>query len=116
MQHQINIADRRGSSSKRGYDRQWYDWLHGCFLRGSDLDVRTTPGALALAARYRCAVCGSRRNLEYDHIRPLREGGARLDAKNVQPLCRRCHAAKTALEQRSASPMARELDAAPLTF
>jgi 5-methylcytosine-specific restriction endonuclease McrA len=33
---------------------------------------------------------------ELDHIRPLNEGGERLDPANVQPLCKDCHTLKTA--------------------
>lgn len=31
-----------------------------------------------------------------DHIRPIREGGARLDIENLQSLCRACHNKKHA--------------------
>jgi len=30
-----------------------------------------------------------------DHIVPLRAGGARLNARNLQTMCRPCHAQKT---------------------
>lgn len=47
---------------------------------------------------YRCRQCGivpeRLRDLEVDHIVPLRNGGARLDLSNLQTLCRRCHKAK----------------------
>ncbi|MFD1141853.1 HNH endonuclease signature motif containing protein [Larkinella insperata] len=33
-----------------------------------------------------------------DHIKPIRLGGAPLDADNCQPLCDRCHAKKSARE------------------
>ncbi len=33
---------------------------------------------------------------EVDHIKPLREGGARLDQINLQALCKPCHSRKTA--------------------
>jgi 5-methylcytosine-specific restriction protein A len=36
--------------------------------------------------------------VEVDHIVPIREGGARLDANNLQPLCHTCHSRKTMLE------------------
>lgn len=46
-------------------------------------------------ARGRCANCGKRRKLEYDHIVPLARGG-RHDAKNLQMLCRPCNVEKHA--------------------
>lgn len=33
-----------------------------------------------------------------DHIIPIAKGGAELDAKNIQTLCRSCHDAKSATE------------------
>jgi 5-methylcytosine-specific restriction protein A len=33
-----------------------------------------------------------------DHIRPIKEGGARLDPENLQPLCHSCHNRKRAQE------------------
>jgi len=35
-----------------------------------------------------------------DHIKPLSAGGERLSDANVQWLCRDCHAAKTAEDER----------------
>ena len=51
-----------------------------------------------------CAECqrnGKMRSMEdVDHIVPLSRGGAPLDPKNLQSLCRKCHLAKTAAESR----------------
>lgn len=33
-----------------------------------------------------------------DHIEPIRQGGAALDARNLQSLCGPCHSGKTAIE------------------
>lgn len=74
--------DARLNPSKRGYDWNWtrlsrayrkiYPLCRIC------LDIgKPTPGALV------------------DHIIPLDEGGERLDEKNMQTLCRPCHAKKT---------------------
>jgi 5-methylcytosine-specific restriction protein A len=41
---------------------------------------------------------------ELDHRVPLSQGGARLDPANLQPLCRVCHARKTANENETARP------------
>ena len=38
--------------------------------------------------------------MEVDHIRPLRAGGKVYDPDNLQVLCRDCHIAKTAGENR----------------
>jgi len=37
---------------------------------------------------------------EIDHVTPLRDGGARLELSNLQPLCQRCHQRKTNREKR----------------
>ncbi|WP_082482252.1 HNH endonuclease [Flavobacterium sp. Leaf359] len=34
-----------------------------------------------------------------DHIIPISRGGAELDDKNLQPLCKRCHDSKSARER-----------------
>jgi 5-methylcytosine-specific restriction endonuclease McrA len=39
---------------------------------------------------------------EVDHIIPLRALGARLDERNLQPLCKRHHSKKTRRENPSA--------------
>lgn len=47
---------------------------------------------------YRCVQCGRAGRLECDHIRPIKDGGARFDLANLQTLCRDCHFRKTAKE------------------
>lgn len=37
----------------------------------------------------KCAVCGAKQNLHFDHILPHSKGGSSSDAKNVQLLCAR---------------------------
>lgn len=61
--------------------------------------------AMALAVgNYHCAKCGvkGRRTpqsqgpmLVVDHIKEIKDGGAKLDQDNLQVLCARCHAKKT---------------------
>jgi hypothetical protein len=41
----------------------------------------------------RCARCGSREKLEYDHIIPVAEGGGNTE-RNIELLCERCNRAK----------------------
>ncbi len=65
--------------------------------------VRRRAAAWARVRRARlavdplCSACGAPAS-EVDHIVPLAAGGAELDPANLQPLCRRCHAAKTSAE------------------
>jgi hypothetical protein len=37
----------------------------------------------------KCSRCGSRENLEYDHIIPISKGGSNT-ARNIELLCERC--------------------------
>lgn len=79
--------ERRGSSRQRGYDGRWER-------------VR----AMHLAAEPLCRLCAARGRVTpavlVDHIVPIRDGGAVLDDRNLQSLCRRCHDAKTAEDMR----------------
>lgn len=70
----------RQSGYKRGYGKDW-DNYRDWYLKHHKF----------------CALCG-RMAVLVDHIRPLRYGGARLDLNNLQPLCRKCHASKTATD------------------
>lgn len=77
----------RGNSNERGYDATWRK-LRLWHLRRQPL----------------CVACERRGRLtpaeEVDHITPISRGGARLDPANLQSLCKSCHSAKTAREQR----------------
>lgn len=42
----------------------------------------------------RCVLCGSTKNLHFDHIIPYSKGGSSLLAANVQLLCSRCNISK----------------------
>ncbi|WP_298618749.1 AAA family ATPase [uncultured Zoogloea sp.] len=44
----------------------------------------------------RCQRCGSGHRVIADHVIELRDGGAPLDASNIELLCQACHNAKTA--------------------
>lgn len=48
---------------------------------------------------FACVVCGERRRLEIDHIKPVRtHPELSFDPRNLQALCGVCHARKTRLE------------------
>ena len=49
---------------------------------------------------WRCVRCGRAGRLECDHVTPLDRGGDPWDPNNLQTLCRACHIAKTADENR----------------
>ncbi len=74
--------ERRGSSRQRGYDARW-ERLRAMHLASEPLcrmckqAGRTTPAVLV------------------DHITPINDGGAILDDRNLQSLCRSCHDDKT---------------------
>ncbi len=80
---------------ERGYDTEWaaYSraWLARFPLCGQRADGRLHP------EHSRCVQVGARvRATVTDHILALRHGGARLDPRNHQSLCRGCNAAKDA--------------------
>lgn len=85
----------RGTAAARGYDRTWAtvsaDWLRRHPWCGQRMD-----GQLH-AEHSRCVQRGERRRATVtDHIVSLRDGGARLDPRNFQSLCRGCNVAKDA--------------------
>jgi 5-methylcytosine-specific restriction endonuclease McrA len=45
-----------------------------------------------------CRMCDERLSCEVDHIRPMSEGGAEYDPKNLAGLCTDCHRRKSARE------------------
>ena len=80
VRHRDREASRPDSSS-RGYDRAW-----AAISRGY------------LARHRQCAWCSAKATVT-DHIVPRRVGGSNAPS-NLQALCRRCHALKTARETR----------------
>ena len=79
------IERYRGSAASRGYNYQWTQLRQRVLRRRPFCVVCERAGVIQLAQ-------------ELDHIVPLVQGGSRLDEANLQPLCRVCHAAKTAGE------------------
>ena len=47
-----------------------------------------------------CKICGSRDNLQLDHIIPREDGGTD-DPENLQVLCKKCHAKKSGYERKN---------------
>lgn len=70
--------DFRPSARQRGYDGKW-ERIRRAYLAHNPL----------------CAFCGALATL-VDHIKPLSQGGARLDVRNLRSCCRDCHARITA--------------------
>ena len=48
---------------------------------------------------FRCQICGKAGRLECDHKKPITQGGAFWDPRNLQTICRKCHLEKTAGER-----------------
>lgn len=46
-----------------------------------------------------CVVC-ERPAVVVDHIKEIKDGGAKLDISNLQPMCTRCHSIKTEEERK----------------
>lgn len=66
---------RRGSSSERGYDVRWQR-LRAWYLKQYPLCNRCEGVVPATVVH---------------HIKPISEGGARLDVENLEALCATCH-------------------------
>ncbi|NBS69248.1 HNH endonuclease [bacterium] len=90
--NQFQSPDSRqaiGSRHARGYDSVW--------TRYSKLYLRQHPLCRSCEQLGRTTVASL-----VDHIIPLRlRPDLRLDPENLQPLCRSCHAVKTAAETRN---------------
>ncbi len=43
----------------------------------------------------KCVLCGSKKNLHFDHDLPFAKGGTSLTAKNIRLLCAKCNLAKS---------------------
>jgi 5-methylcytosine-specific restriction enzyme A len=69
-------------------------YVSGIWRRKRAIILRTEP---------LCRICRKSNTLTtatvVDHIIPIRQGGAKLDPSNLQPLCVTCHNSKTAKER-----------------
>jgi 5-methylcytosine-specific restriction protein A len=84
-QRHAEIDSRRGSSTERGYDRDWRRLRALVLLEEPLLPVMCEQGKLTPGR-------------EVDHLIPIAAGGDRLCPGNLQPLCTACHIRKTAAE------------------
>lgn len=61
---------------------------------------RSLLNAIIRERGYRCQRCGAGGRIYGDHITELSDGGAPLDARNVELLCAKCHGLKTHAERK----------------
>lgn len=78
------LRDARQSSAQRGYDHRWRE-VRNRYIK--DHPLCRDPHGLHLSQRIPATMV--------DHIIPKRQGGSDADS-NLQSLCNRCHAHKTA--------------------
>ncbi|MEM6560026.1 MAG: HNH endonuclease signature motif containing protein [Planctomycetota bacterium] len=78
-------AEARPTAARRGYDRQWRK-LRDAHLKQHPL----------------CTFCGHAAAAA-DHIKPLSQGGERLDPDNCRSVCNPCHAKLTTNLKRTGS-------------
>ena len=78
---------RRGFDAEVGFyqSRQWRE-VRAAYLREHPLCVACAARSVVVAARV------------VDHVQPIKDGGERFDATNLQSLCVPCHNRKTARE------------------
>ena len=88
-QAQRQLAERRGSASARGYDRDWEAARRAYLAEYPLCEIGVKCGNLPLHRRLAVLV---------DHKLPIRKGGARLDTANFQSACWACHSWKTATQ------------------
>lgn len=88
-------ADARASRERSRPVSACSGWLGGRSKRNGRTTRRKREVFLEVAARdgARCAKCGRRDKLTLDHVVPKSKGG-KLEAANVQILCRYCNSHK----------------------
>lgn len=80
------FGQRAADNSKFYNSRTWRNLRKG-FLNANPLCVECDRQGEVTAATVA------------DHIVPIARGGAELDEKNLQPLCKKCHDSKSARER-----------------
>lgn len=91
-QHRVAVHRDYGRA-RRGFDTEigFYQSARWRAVRAAFLREHPLCGACAARGRVVPAVVA-------DHVVPLKDGGARFDAVNLQALCISCHNRKTARE------------------
>ena len=79
--------DPRGSARERGYGHQW--------SKLAKMHVQKNPKCVRCGRTFYKDEKGKIQNNTADHIKPMSEGGKRLDVNNLQTLCKPCHGIKT---------------------
>jgi len=83
----------RGTPRERGYDAEWAAYSRRWLVRFPWCGQRQDGNRHA--AHSRCTTRGEyTRATVTDHIRAIKDGGARLDPSNHQSLCAGCNARK----------------------
>jgi len=83
----------RGTSSARGYTREWAIYSRAWLARHPICGMRQ-DGGLHIEHSH-CARLGLRTKATCtDHIRAIKAGGARFDPANHQSLCHACNSRK----------------------
>lgn len=92
LRHRDYGRARRGFDAEVGFyqSRQWRS-VRAALLREHPLCGACGAKGLLVAARV------------VDHVLPIKDGGARFDAANLQSLCVSCHNSKTARESAARS-------------
>lgn len=87
---QRDVAER-GTAAQRGYDRAWQALATAYKRTHPHCEAHLTKGQQVPTEIV-------------DHRVALRDGGPRLDPRNLQALCRSCHGVKTHAETVSRTP------------
>ena len=82
-------------------ERQNFERLKSKFFSSQEAGKTSRRDAIPEAVRIavwrrdegKCAKCGSRKNLEYDHIIPVSKGGSNTE-RNIELLCEECNRKK----------------------
>ena len=102
------VAEKKRQKLEELVKFNQYKWLSNfemTFNEGSPLmGVTHIPGSRTIPTSVRrevwrrdggkCSKCGSRENLEFDHIVPVSKGGSNT-ARNIELLCEKCNRTKS---------------------